>query len=52
MMMQDEQGKLTLEDKREIAFQIKELEKMCEKSPGNMGLAIQLRKLRRQRDAR
>ena len=51
-MIQTEQGKLTLEDKKDLAFQIKELEKKCEKSPGNMGLAIQLRKLRRQRDAR
>ena len=51
-MMQTEQGKLTLEDKRELSIQIKELEKKCEKSPGNMGLAIQLRKLRMMRDAK
>jgi len=51
-MMQTEQGKLTLEDKIELAFNIKELEKKCEADPGNMGLVKQLRKWRRQRDAR
>jgi len=31
--MKTEDGKLTLEDKKELSIQIKELEKKCEESP-------------------
>ena len=56
-MMQTEDGKLTLEDKRELSIQIKELELKVQKQrdydePAWEITMKQLRKLRRQRDAR
>jgi len=56
-MMQTEDGKLTLEDKREISIQIKELEKQLQQDMEEIGgihmsTMQKLRKLRRTRDAK
>jgi len=56
-MMQTEDARMTMEDQKELAFQIKELELKVQKQRDNDEptweiTMKQLRKLRRQRDAR
>ena len=56
-MMQTEDARITMEDKKELAFQIKELELKVQKQRDNDEptweiTMRQLRKLRRARDAR
>lgn len=57
-MMQTENSKMTQEDKKELAIQIKDLEKQIEASiqegndPARIQYGKELRKLRRIRDAK